>query len=486
MSGPSLLSLSAFLPNETKLYASDEKPHFYIGSDELGVEFFVPHFSLDSVHARIARHETDNIYRITALPTEHGTATGGILLQPRCTRFIPPECVFRFGDIRVASRQTGQSPFADYLPKGPPDKLPALVQRELRNRQRERMPVLLLRVEDAVERSEIEVTALKPREAPYLIGAQSGSDVLLPSENLDADADLAIAQISLTVTPNTVRVTNTGETRIRLGLRSLDAGEESLWDRLDMLQIGPVVFALFDPVAFILSNVTAHPTTTQPRTVPLDVFAVSPAARRQRDSGIFAPRKALTDALLSTLPWGGDKAPVTRSSDSELFLRAYNTVDGRSFAHVTAALPLHIGRDFTKSSCVLDDLGVSRQHASVGIRNGELFVFDANSTNGTYANGQLIDVNSWVSLGSADVKNDLSIGPWRIALQRATPALVKSVMKNPESDFKELPSQYIALMTDQEDAHELLRLLRAHKYGVKEATLLIQEAIATRERSLPR
>ena len=54
-----------------------------------------------------------------------------------------------------------------------------------------------------------------------------------------------------------------------------------------------------------------------------------------------------------------------------------------------AGLPLVIGRAFP-ADVVLDDLSLSRQHARVGWHQGQLWIEDLGSTNGTHVRGERI------------------------------------------------------------------------------------------------
>jgi predicted component of type VI protein secretion system len=74
------------------------------------------------------------------------------------------------------------------------------------------------------------------------------------------------------------------------------------------------------------------------------------------------------------------------------------------------------GRDTQMVDCVLADRHVSKLHASVEIREGQFFVRDASSTNGTIVKGQRIDASSWTSLGPAAQDQEFAISKWRITV----------------------------------------------------------------------
>ncbi len=75
------------------------------------------------------------------------------------------------------------------------------------------------------------------------------------------------------------------------------------------------------------------------------------------------------------------------------------------------------GRDSQMCECTLNDRHVSKVHASLEIRDGQFFVRDAASTNGTIVRGQRIDPSVWVSLGPASQEGEFAISKWRIAVR---------------------------------------------------------------------
>jgi serine phosphatase RsbU (regulator of sigma subunit) len=74
--------------------------------------------------------------------------------------------------------------------------------------------------------------------------------------------------------------------------------------------------------------------------------------------------------------------------------------------------PLAIGRS-PESQLALDDLSVSWQHCRVQLRNGELWIDDLGSTNGTFVDGRrivrptLVPVGSMLQIGQLQIRHEL-------------------------------------------------------------------------------
>ena len=47
---------------------------------------------------------------------------------------------------------------------------------------------------------------------------------------------------------------------------------------------------------------------------------------------------------------------------------------------------IHIGRQQQNNALVINDLSISRQHAAIIVRNGQLYLSDNNSASGTFLN----------------------------------------------------------------------------------------------------
>src|SRR5262245_27800925 len=78
--------------------------------------------------------------------------------------------------------------------------------------------------------------------------------------------------------------------------------------------------------------------------------------------------------------------------------------------------PLELGRQ-SGSAIVLESQAVSRQHARIVYDDGEYFVEDLNSSNGTYVNGKRINGRTRFS-----ERDTLQVGPYVFGIrQSATP-----------------------------------------------------------------
>jgi type VI secretion system protein ImpI len=86
------------------------------------------------------------------------------------------------------------------------------------------------------------------------------------------------------------------------------------------------------------------------------------------------------------------------------------------FETVFRRCPVIVGRDDTVAGCVLLDVRVSRIHASIDIRNGQICVRDAGSRNGTFAGSKRIATERWTLLGSIDHPSEIRIGDWILTL----------------------------------------------------------------------
>ncbi len=100
-----------------------------------------------------------------------------------------------------------------------------------------------------------------------------------------------------------------------------------------------------------------------------------------------------------------------------LAIRIVNAENGNVTARRVDRPSALIGRDSQMCDCVLLDGHVSKLHASIEVREGQLFVRDASSTNGTYVKGQRIDPNGWFCLGPANQEHELVISKWRISVR---------------------------------------------------------------------
>tara|TARA_B100001248_G_C27349050_1_gene440328 strand:+ start:38 stop:379 length:342 start_codon:yes stop_codon:yes gene_type:complete len=98
-----------------------------------------------------------------------------------------------------------------------------------------------------------------------------------------------------------------------------------------------------------------------------------------------------------------------QSSDKNIkFLLTLLNVDLMSSSWVLEIGKYTIGR-LSSHQIILDDITVSRNHASLEIINEHVKVYDNNSTNGVYINGDLIENDAKVKSG-----DKLQIGKFQL------------------------------------------------------------------------
>ena len=243
-----------------KMAYTREQPSFFLGKGRnLGAgDVAVPELSVDGYHADISWDGTD--YVITGLDSTDGLRVGGVPLTPGITRTLLPESVIEVAGIRIVARQASASPIERYLSHEEPDLAHAAIEGERRDRARWGY-VRLIAVEappDVVRKNQafLRTMELKPRTPPkpYRVGRSRICEI-----HIDGDG-VADEHVALTVEQDVVRVTNTNKRGLRLGNAVLEPGADALWQWSDMLEVGPVVFGLYDPIASALRAVKGEPT----------------------------------------------------------------------------------------------------------------------------------------------------------------------------------------------------------------------------------
>jgi type VI secretion system protein ImpI len=73
-------------------------------------------------------------------------------------------------------------------------------------------------------------------------------------------------------------------------------------------------------------------------------------------------------------------------------------------------LPVFIGRKVAEGHCTIEDRSSSKLHASVDVRDGQVWLRDAGSKNGTFALGRRLDPDRWTPIGSIDRPVEFRIG----------------------------------------------------------------------------
>lgn len=118
------------------------------------------------------------------------------------------------------------------------------------------------------------------------------------------------------------------------------------------------------------------------------------------------------DALDSPTPKGVDKVEaedededVTQffdvSTPKEVHFIKW-TEDGVEYNKEIKTFPLLIGKKKEETDCVINDVSISRKHASLDERFGKLYLKDCKSTNGVYVNGSRIKPEEEVEITQKD------------------------------------------------------------------------------------
>jgi type VI secretion system protein ImpI len=100
-----------------------------------------------------------------------------------------------------------------------------------------------------------------------------------------------------------------------------------------------------------------------------------------------------------------------------LALRIQDAATGEVVSRRFEGPSILFGRDAEMCGYALADGHVSKLHANVEFRDGQLFVQDARSTNGTFVKGQRIQPHTWVRLGDGMQEQEIVIAKWRISVR---------------------------------------------------------------------
>ena len=102
--------------------------------------------------------------------------------------------------------------------------------------------------------------------------------------------------------------------------------------------------------------------------------------------------------------------PLERQANDKniKYLLTLLNVDLMSSSWILRAGKYTIGR-LSSHQIILDDVTVSRNHASIEIINEDVKIYDNNSTNGVYINGNLIQNNASIKSG-----DQLQIGKFQL------------------------------------------------------------------------
>lgn len=96
----------------------------------------------------------------------------------------------------------------------------------------------------------------------------------------------------------------------------------------------------------------------------------------------------------------GETVLLNQETEQERFLKG--NINGEEIRVPLKHFPLTIGKLAEVSDIIIPDNTVSRMHARLEQRNGQVYISDLNSTNGTIRNGTMINMNEEVALEPGD------------------------------------------------------------------------------------
>lgn len=96
------------------------------------------------------------------------------------------------------------------------------------------------------------------------------------------------------------------------------------------------------------------------------------------------------------------KIPHSNANEIEIFLNNVKTDIHRVFTDTT------IGRDPSQAQIAIPELTVSKLHCTLVVKDKDVYIKDADSTNGTFVNGRritehLLEDNDMISLGKKGI-----------------------------------------------------------------------------------
>jgi len=136
---------------------------------------------------------------------------------------------------------------------------------------------------------------------------------------------------------------------------------------------------------------------------PEDAESVPPEDGVQDDAPIKSGDASVTEADI----------PVELSPLENLEMKLTLVRDDKDLASYTvSSLPLTIGRSKSADIRIKEDIGVSRRHATIFMKDKDIYVFDRNSSNGLFSKGHRIrnkklDDGDSFSLGGTEVVVEL-------------------------------------------------------------------------------
>ncbi|WP_394821454.1 FHA domain-containing protein [Pendulispora albinea] len=147
-----------------------------------------------------------------------------------------------------------------------------------------------------------------------------------------------------------------------------------------------------------------------------------------------------------------------RGVEQQIVLLVHDLVNYQQFAYVPDCLPVAIGRDPEKAACaLLNDLHVSRLHASVNLWGDELLVRDEKSKNGTLVDGERLMPGVWIIVGALTHAHELRIGGCSIHVIEGAVNIMRQLERDGRYELRgpgsPPPSRIRRTSPDRDNAH---------------------------------
>ncbi len=120
----------------------------------------------------------------------------------------------------------------------------------------------------------------------------------------------------------------------------------------------------------------------------------------QQDININKAKPAVSVARPSTEPLSNATTLLNQEVIREKCLQGM--IHGKEVTFLLSQFPLTLGKSAAFADIVIPDNTVSRMHARLEERNGQIYLSDLNSTNGTQKNGEMLQIHEEVVLTLGD------------------------------------------------------------------------------------
>jgi hypothetical protein len=148
------------------------------------------------------------------------------------------------------------------------------------------------------------------------------------------------------------------------------------------------ILPILGGIIYMFFRTKLHPSQPRSRTLPYHQDRPTPL-KRPTGIDLQMPTIPATDQIESTLPATAALTPVLSQVNKAKKVYELQALEGPHTGQVFALLqlPVNIGRGSRAKIQLNADLGVSRQHAEIYERSGELRIRDLKSSHGTNVNG---------------------------------------------------------------------------------------------------